>query len=577
MPESPAADTIEQTITRIRAALQDYIEATYHISDAALVARRRVLLEQEGVLFRAPYIESTPRYKTSRRFADLDIPEAAKTLFAVMTSSSGAQLPLLHDPPYTHQADALEAAGGHGESAVITTGTGSGKTESFLLPLLAKLAAEASASPASFAMPAVRAILLYPMNALVNDQLGRLRTLFGDDRVTGQFTAWAGRPARFARYTSRTLYPGVRSVKKDQVRLKPIEHFYVSLLQQASGPDSPERDEARDLIANLQGRGKWPSKPDLLGWYGASRRRWQDPQTGQFLRAVLRPEDAELFTRHEVLDSPPDLLVTNYSMLEYMLMRPLERPVFDRTRDWLAATPGERLLLVVDEAHMYRGSAGAEVGLLLRRLRARLGIQANRLQVICAGASFTDTEYARVFAAQLAGKDPEDFRSVYGELALREGGAAGSAEDAHALAAVPMAAFYEAQDDRGRLEAVREFTDYRQAGRDTARPGEVLYEALHDFPPMSQLVNLTMRSAMPLSELGTRVFPGQDTALADQAVTALLALGSAARLSEHEAGLLPCRVHAFFRGLPGLWACPDPGCPAVPEGSSGGPAGALYS
>jgi ATP-dependent helicase YprA (DUF1998 family) len=195
MPESPAADTIEQTITKIRAALQDYIEATYHISDAALVARRRQLLEQEGVLFRAPYIESTPRYRTSRHFADLDIPAVAKTLFAAMASGSGLQPPLLHDPPYTHQAEALEMAGGRGMSAVITTGTGSGKTESFLLPLLAKLAAEASASPASFAVPAVRAILLYPMNALVNDQLGRLRLLFGDDRVTGQFTSWAGRPA----------------------------------------------------------------------------------------------------------------------------------------------------------------------------------------------------------------------------------------------------------------------------------------------------------------------------------------------------------------------------------------------
>ena len=61
------------------------------------------------------------------------------------------------------------------------------------------------------------------MNALVNDQLGRLRLLLGDPRVTTQFQAWAGRPARFARYTSRTLYPGVRTAKKDQQRLSSIE------------------------------------------------------------------------------------------------------------------------------------------------------------------------------------------------------------------------------------------------------------------------------------------------------------------------------------------------------------------
>ena len=67
--------------------------------------------------------------------------------------------------------------------------------------------------------PAVRAMVLYPMNALVNDQLGRLRLLFGDPRIVGRFMKWSGRPARFARYTSRTLYPGVRDEDKDKERL----------------------------------------------------------------------------------------------------------------------------------------------------------------------------------------------------------------------------------------------------------------------------------------------------------------------------------------------------------------------
>ena len=137
------------------------------------------------------------------------------------------------------------------------------------------------------------------------------------------------------------------------------------------------------------------------------------------MRAVTLPDDPELFTRHEVLEAPPDLLVTNYSMLEYMLMRPLERPIFDATRTWLADNPNERLMLVVDEAHLYRGAAGAEVGLLLRRLRARLGITPERLQVIATSASFNDAEHARTFAAQLTGKAVSDFDSILGELARR--------------------------------------------------------------------------------------------------------------------------------------------------------------
>ena len=75
------------------------------------------------------------------------------------------------------------------------TGTGSGKTEAFLLPILGKLATEAQAHPATFRdQPAMRALILYPMNALVNDQLGRLRALFGDARTVQKFKQWAGRP-----------------------------------------------------------------------------------------------------------------------------------------------------------------------------------------------------------------------------------------------------------------------------------------------------------------------------------------------------------------------------------------------
>lgn len=568
--------TISETITEIRRALQDYIEATYHIGDPSLVAQRRVLLEEEGVLFRSPYIESTPRYKVSRRFEDLKIPAAAKVLFETMAHPADGQARLLFDPPYTHQAVALEATTSEGMSLVVTTGTGSGKTEAFLLPILAKLAAEAAVDPRSFGSPAIRALLLYPMNALVNDQLGRLRVLLGDPRVTTQFTAWAGRPARFARYTSRTLYPGVRTAKKDQTRLRSIERFYISLLDQAADPTSSQHERATDLIKSLTKRGKWPAKPDLRRWFGGSGQRWQNRQ-GEFVRAVLRPEDPELFTRHEVLANPPDLLITNYSMLEYMLMRPLERPIFDATRDWLDKNPRQNFVLVVDEAHLYRGAAGAEVGLLLRRLRARLGIPADRLQVICTSASFNDRDYARQFAAQLSGKNPRDFRTVQGELALRPADARGSDADARVLANVPLGRFYDATDDASREAAIKEFLLYRGVEASELGTGPALYEALETFPPMGHLVNMTMAEAMPLNELGREIFATDDPELAERAVTALVALGSAARPSESEPGLLPCRIHAFFRGLPGLWACADHECSAKRQEHCNSSVGMLYS
>src|SRR5208337_4947452 len=118
--------------------------------------------------------------------------------------------------------------------------------------------------------------------------------------------------ARFARYTSRTLYPGVRNEAKDKTRLRAIGDYYVRYLEQAQGPPSDEQETARKLVAEFKKRGKWPAKPDLLAWYGRRNSRWRDPTTGQFKRCVTQPQDPELFTRHEVQECPPDILVTNY-------------------------------------------------------------------------------------------------------------------------------------------------------------------------------------------------------------------------------------------------------------------------
>ncbi|MCY4516194.1 MAG: DEAD/DEAH box helicase [Acidimicrobiaceae bacterium] len=566
--------TIGETIDEIRRALQDYIEATYHISHPALVEQRKKLLDEPGAIFQAPFLESTPRYKTGKRYSDLSIPDAAKELLQVMATPSSDREPLIYDPPYSHQAAAIEATVSDRKNLVLTTGTGSGKTESFLLPILSKLAIEAATKPESFAKPAVRAVLLYPMNALVNDQLGRLRLIFGDKGVAGRFSSWSGRPARFARYTSRTPYPGVRTAQKDQQRLRSFGDFYVGLTDRAADPDDPDRAAAAELVESLQSRGKWPAKPDMKYWFGQSGQRWQDRE-GNFQRAVMRAADTELVTRHEVLEHPPDVLVTNYSMLEYMLMRPLERPIFDRTRSWLAENEDERLLLVVDEAHLYRGAAGSEVGLLLRRLRDRLGIPADRLQIICTSASFNNQASAAEFAAELTGTDLRNFLTITGDLALRGGASSASEEDAAVLAGTSLANYYEAHSDSERLEAVRDLLSYRGVDASSDSSAAV-FDALHEFPPMSHLVNTTMQKAMPLDELAAEVFPGVGRALADRALTSLVALGSTARQRPGAPGLLPCRVHGFFRGLPGIWACVDDGCIARGD-LPPGPVGRVWS
>ena len=387
------------------------------------------------------------------------------------------------------------------------TGTGSGKTECFLLPIIGKLGIEAANSAGTFCQqPAMRALILYPMNALVNDQLGRLRALFGDSRIVELFKAWCGRPPRFARYTSRTPYAGVRTAKKDSAKLRAFGTFYADLQHRAQTGDYDDQENARELLKALRDRGKWPAKPDLAAWLGEKRKRWQNPTTGAFLRGVTLPEDSELITRHEVQVSPPDLLLTNYSMLEYMLMRPIERPVFDKTRQWLERSPDETFLVVLDEAHLYRGAAGAEVALLLRRLRDRLGIPVERFQVICATASFSDANYAPVFGAQLSGLPAKSFVSITGALDLMPHSATGSNDDADVLAAIDLQRFYDATTESERVAALRPLLDYRSVKRNLA-PHTALYRALANFGPMGMLVNRTMERALRVGELSDMLFP----------------------------------------------------------------------
>ncbi|AYR22306.1 DEAD/DEAH box helicase [Herbaspirillum rubrisubalbicans] len=568
--------TIHEAVSELHKSLVQYVEATYHISDPVLISQRNSILNKPGVLHQKPFIESTPKYLTGRNFRDIEgLPSSALQLFEKLSEPIDGKK-VVYDPPYEHQADAVDEVVVKGRNIVIMTGTGSGKTESFLLPLLAKLAVEAKSSPDDFRnLTGMRALILYPMNALVNDQLGRLRSFFGNPHLQQLFSTWSGRIPRFARYTSRTPYAGVRSAQKDSTQLKPFRDFYVQQLKTAK-EDSDDGRFSKRLINQLRERGKWPAKKDIETWYGADKTEWLDRKTGLYKRAVAMPEDAELLTRHEVQQHVPDLMVTNYSMLEYMMMRPIERSIFDKTKAWLAACPDEKFLVVLDEAHLYRGAAGAEVGYLLRRLSDRLGITSERLQVICATASFDNPDSAIIFSSQLTGTQQSSFaQPIRGTLAKHPDAAIGSQRDAEILAEISLEEFYD-EDIQVRRNAVAELLLYRGIEANTVIE-EALYQALKDYPPFLSLVNATMGKAQPIEEIGRMVFPSVDDLLAGRAASNLASLASAARPSVDGTNLFSCRVHSFHRGLRGLWICMDPECSHSPQDSPNKIAGKLYS
>lgn len=570
--------TIHEAINLLHGALCDYIEATYHIGNKSLINQRKKLLNQPGVIHQTPYLESTPRYLAGKKFSNMvGLPTAVLEAFHSLSNKRDDLPQLIYDPPFQHQWEAIDICLVQRKNLIIMTGTGSGKTEAFLLPILGKLAQEAKQSPDSFAnQPAMRALILYPMNALVNDQLGRLRTLFSDPRLVELFKHWSGRPPRFARYTSRTPYAGIRTPSKDSVKLKAFQEFYCEIESSARNTKSEDHTEALELMKVLIERGKWPAKPNLSEWLGDKGSRWKGKKSGMFSRAITLPMDSELLTRHEVQIAPADLLVTNYSMLEYMLMRPIERTIFDKSKNFYFHNPNEKFLVVLDEAHLYRGAAGAEVGLLLRRLRDRLDISPEQFQVICATASFKDHDYAPEFCAQLSGLAADSFVPISGTLQEHKNCNIGSELDAEKLAMIDLSRFYNADTVTERFDSIRPFLEYRNVKCDLPLES-ALYHALDEFDPMGRLVNETMKQAVSVDDLGHLLFPTVSLSKANTAVSVLLALGSVARLDPKSPGLLPCRIHKFFRGLAGLWVCMDPNCSEISDTERNGICGKMYS
>ena len=121
--------------------LKRYIEAQYPIRHASVVAERQALLETPGVITREPFIESTPGYTPGPSYSELALPLHMKKALEEFASWDRPRVPV---HLYKHQAQALDAFLGHGNDLVVVTGTGSGKTETFLLPILLRSFEEAS-------------------------------------------------------------------------------------------------------------------------------------------------------------------------------------------------------------------------------------------------------------------------------------------------------------------------------------------------------------------------------------------------------------------------------------------------
>jgi ATP-dependent helicase YprA (DUF1998 family) len=387
-------------------------------------------------------------------------------------------------------------------NTVVASGTGSGKTECFLIPAIDWILRHPTQTAnGSLAGKGIRVLLVYPMNALVNDQIRRLTQLVGFWRNRGDQPI----PITFARYTSET----------EKSRERGLQHE----------PHAP---------------------------------------------------DNQLLGRDEIIASPPDILITNFAMLEQALLRPQESPFFDTVDEFAWR------FLILDEAHSYRGAQGIELARMMQRVRAavRRGKQSAGVPIrepICVATSATlagqnlsreqRIEKTAEFARDLFGGVPFDSDSVIfadrldpaadaelwefpGVEAEAEADRAWALLSEDCLRTLDLPAdepfrnlFCKVATEEAWKRAKSKSSDDRRA---------FLYHLLHGHPRFHWLWE-QIREAPKQFEMLAQRWGDDISADYSSHLGNLVSVCNAARRCPGEQPLLPCRYHLFASALEGLF------------------------
>jgi len=445
-------------------AYQSYLSETFPIHSSQLRLRELLhsAIRREDALCKPPLVSIIPAYAPAATPEELLAKSAPPRLHPQLRRLAPAEFDLGR-PLYRHQVDAIERIQA-GRNVVVATGTGSGKTEAFLLPILDHCARK----PAK----GIQAILVYPMNALANDQLDRLRVLLGDSGIT------------IGRYTGQT-------------------------------PEN-EKDLDDDTRRN--------AKP--------------------FERA----------TREQIRENPPQILLTNFAMLEYLLLRPDDQTIFK---------DASVQFVVLDEAHSYRGSQGIDISLLMKRVQLRFS---HKLQFILTSATLGDSKDAQnmeriaTFASDLSGSkfSAEDVVSGHvidpfeklGHNELTPAAISQLATLAAAQVVDSLAAKNSAEQTRSLLKKLDIPVE------DAATGADMLYASLRRLAPLHRFYKLLTERPATVDDLACDLSGLNRKQSVDEtevhATASLLAAASLAIPSDGRTSpLMAIRLHHFFRGFGG--------------------------
>lgn len=430
---------------------------------------------RDNQLIKGPFLEALPDFRKSSSLSKLVEEGLLHEGFKKLSGD------VLTRPLHEHQEDAIRSVVDEKKNIVVATGTGSGKTECFMYPMLDALLKAENRSK-----PGVQAILIYPLNALANDQLyARLVPLIADELAEYGIT--------IGRYTGQTSFKSRESVEKELL----------------DTPNSP----FRELFGN--------KIPD----------NW-------------------LLSRTEMLDTPPNILVTNYAMLEHLLLLPRNAGLF---------AGADIRFLVLDEVHVYSGAQATEVALLLRKLKNRyapgqdvrsMGTSASlgkgkesKKQVLKFAKRLFGTPFAKVVTATrlhhhiLLESKPTDKRTAGEWIALH----AALQKVRDLPPKEQLEPWIERLGNRVSLGIKPDENDHLQSFLCRLLSKDELVHEVAQF-----LSNSEMK---PFAEIATDLFPDVDRSEAQRGLKSLVALGAYAREAPSEFPLLPARYHFFARGI----------------------------
>lgn len=480
-------------VEELKTVLERYIATTLPVSRRCprLAERFRTELSKQH-LVEGPYVEALPDFEKGHTLAELTQGQGGFLHDAL------AGLPTASRRLHLHQQRAMEFAVRDSKSLLVATGTGSGKTETFLYPI-----AHALLSDPEPEKPGVRALLIYPMNALANDQLYyRIAPLFGrylkDHGIT------------FGRYTG-------------QVKA------------------NTKRNEEENRLFNNQKLMRALGDPDHI------------------------PANWRL-TREEMLNDPPKVLITNYAMLEHLLLLPRNARLF---------SANALHTVVLDEIHTYSGAQATEVAFLLRKLKTRLGLE-TPLQVFGTSASLADGPDAddklKVFARALFAEEVHEV--VRGKRIVHER-LQQPIKDEFALTGQDWISLGKVLEEVARLHEQDRYTDtwndYLEM-HELSRPefmgpvglplGPFLEQRFSSNREIRRVASeLDQAGVKDFRELSERVFDSPAGSLTDgeryQALSAVIRMGMMARSDDESFPLLPGRYHIAVNGIEGIAVRPD--------------------